>query len=119
MVSVGGSHFGVAEAVVAKVLVVTEYLQLDRQVDLADRYVRRHVEHGRCEVEHRGDTGRHQSVSDVLRRVCRSSDERHRDVLLTYDVGEIRDRVYDHGAELPADFVRVCVECGDDVEPAL
>ena len=118
-VSVGGSHFGVAEAVVAQVLVVAEYLQLDGQVDLADRNVWCHVEHRRCEIEHRGDARRHQPVSDVLRRVCRSGDECHRDVLLTHDVGQIRDRVHDHGAELPADLVRVCVERGDDVEPAL
>ena len=102
-----------------KVLVVAEDLQLDGKVDLAQRYVRRHAQHGRGEVEHRAHAYRDQAVGDVLGDRGRRCDHRHRDLLLTHDLFEVGQRVDDSLEEPPTDFLAVRVERGDNPEAPL
>src|SRR5207302_1457945 len=51
----------------AALLVEGQDLELDRQVDLAERHSRRHRDDGGGEVEDRRDAGAHEAVGHVLR----------------------------------------------------
>src|SRR6476620_8068844 len=73
----------------ATLVVEGQDLQLDCEIDLAHRYLLRHRDHGRGEVENRRDSGRDHPRGHLLRRGRRRGDQPDGDVLVADQIGEL------------------------------
>src|SRR5687767_14566041 len=70
-----GPSTGIGGLAVRPLPIEAEDLELDRQVDLAQRHAGRHHDRRRREVEDRPDTGGDQAIDDLLSRRRRCGDD--------------------------------------------
>src|SRR5437016_68585 len=95
-------------------LVVSQDLELDRQVDLADGHVVGNGDHGRGEVEDGGDPGGHHAVGHLLRVTGRDRDDTDGDAPGDHVLGERVEVAYFNSGDGLAHLPRVnVVEAGE------
>src|SRR5918994_563433 len=98
---------------------VTQRLELQCQVHGLDHHIIWYRELNRREVEDGLDPKGDQTVGDGLRHVSGSHQDGHVERLSSDLFLEVRDIEDGEAIPLPADFRRVAVEDGNDVEPTL
>ncbi len=98
-------------------LVEAEDLQLDGQVDLADRHAAGHREHRRGEVQDRRHAGEHEPVGDLLGHAARGGDHADGDAVLGDQLGQVVEVADLDVADGGADLGRLDVDQVHDREP--
>ncbi len=100
-------------------LVITQDLQLDREVNLANANAVRHREHDRGEVQNARNACAGEAIGGILCRCRRRRDHTDADLTRLHDLGEIVDMSNTNAADHAAHFRWVDIDHARDRKAAL